>query len=67
MDIEGAEFEVLEHLLRTRKASLIDTMAIEWHTTKRAKGRARAILLRRQADIVIGLGRAGCKVVQWKM
>ena len=26
MDIEGAEFEVLEHLLRTRKASLIDTM-----------------------------------------
>ena len=36
MDIEGAEFQVLEHLLRTGRADLIDTLAIEWHTTKRS-------------------------------
>jgi len=34
MDIEGAEFDVLEHLIATQTISLIDTLTIEWHATK---------------------------------
>lgn len=67
MDIEGAEFEVLEHLLRTGSAPLIDTLAIEWHTSKRGQGGAKALLMKRQAKIASGLTRAGCKVIEWKM
>jgi hypothetical protein len=32
--VRRAEFEVLEHLLRTGHANLIDTLAVEWHTSK---------------------------------
>jgi FkbM family methyltransferase len=67
MDIEGAEFEVLEHLLRDGSAALVDTLAIEWHTSKRGQGGAKTALIRRQANIVSGFTRAGCKVVDWKL
>jgi len=36
MDIEGAEFVVLEHLCATGAIRLIDTLRIEWHATKLA-------------------------------
>jgi len=67
MDIEGAEFEVLEHLLRDGSAALVDTLSIEWHTSKRGQGGAKTALIRRQAKIVSGFTRAGCKVVDWKL
>ena len=57
----------LEHLLRDGSASLIDTLAIEWHTSKRGQGGAKTALIRRQAKIVSGFTRAGCKVVDWKL
>jgi len=34
MDIEGAEFDVLEHLIATGTAGMIDKLTIEWHATK---------------------------------
>ena len=65
MDIEGAEFEVLEHLLRTDRARLIDTLAIEWHTSKRGAGGARATLQSRRDAILRGLSRAGVRIIDW--
>ena len=66
MDIEGAEFEVLEHLLRTGRANLIDTLQIEWHTTKRGAGGARVTLNGRKEQIMHGLQQAGVRVSDWK-
>lgn len=34
MDVEGAEFDVLEHLLKTRKMNLIDVLLVEWHPSR---------------------------------
>ena len=65
MDIEGAEWEVLEHLLRVRKVGLVDVLAIEWHTSKRAAGGARLALERRRQSILQQLERANVKVVDW--
>ena len=67
MDIEGAEFEVLEHLLRSGRASLIDTIAVEWHTQKRGQGGARTALLKRQEEINARLRREGVKLVVWTL
>ena len=66
MDIEGAEFEVLEHMLRSSHAGLIDTLAVEWHTTKRGQGGALMSLRKRQDAILQGLRRAGVRLVEWK-
>lgn len=34
MDIEGAEFDVLEHLLRTKQIQCIDLLLVEWHVSR---------------------------------
>lgn len=34
MDIEGAEFDVLEHLIRTDKHQLLDVLLVEWHVSR---------------------------------
>ena len=34
MDIEGAEYEVINHLMQSGAIDLIDVMAIEWHAHK---------------------------------
>jgi FkbM family methyltransferase len=34
MDVEGAEFDVLEHLLQTKKMALIDVLLVEWHPSR---------------------------------
>jgi FkbM family methyltransferase len=34
MDIEGAEYPVLEHLLHTHTIEFIDVLAVEWHAHK---------------------------------
>mmetsp|Transcript_16941 Transcript_16941/g.36708 ORF Transcript_16941/g.36708 Transcript_16941/m.36708 type:complete len:253 (+) Transcript_16941:98-856(+) len=64
MDIEGAEFEVLEHLLDQGVAGLIDSIYIEWHTTKRGAGRGQ-MLLGRQKRISGGLKKAGVRLQNW--
>ena len=66
MDIEGAEFEVLEHLLQHDAAGLIDTLAVEWHTNKRGRARELARLLARQQRIQKGLQRAGVQFRAWR-
>ena len=67
MDIEGAEFEVLEHLLRSGRASLVDSISIEWHTSKRGQKNTRIQLQRRQQTIIAALQRAKVNVVEWKL
>ena len=34
MDIEGAEFDVLEKMISDKTASLVDTFLIEWHANR---------------------------------
>lgn len=34
MDIEGAEFDVLEHLARTGRFRLLDELLVEWHVSR---------------------------------
>jgi len=34
MDVEGAEFDVLEHLLRMKMINLIDVLLVEWHPSR---------------------------------
>lgn len=34
MDIEGAEFDVLEHLISTGRAGLLDLLLVEWHVSR---------------------------------
>lgn len=34
MDVEGAEFDVLEHLLNTRQMGLVDVLLVEWHASR---------------------------------
>ena len=57
---------MLEHLLRTGAAGLVDAIAVEWHTEKRGQGGARAQLLKRQAKIEAGLKQAGVRMQPWK-
>lgn len=59
------QFEVLEHVLRTGRANLIDTLAIEWHTSKRGVGGARLALQRRKESILRALGRANVRIIDW--
>ncbi|KAL3928909.1 MAG: hypothetical protein SGPRY_002192 [Prymnesium sp.] len=64
VDIEGAEFEVFEHLLTRGVAELIDIASIEWHTEKRGAGRGGS-MLRRQRSISNELQHAGVKLTTW--
>ena len=67
-DIEGAEFELLEHLLETGAAGLIDEASIEWHLDKRAqRGRERVHLKSRQRSIAERLAQAGVRLTEWKL
>lgn len=34
MDIEGAEYDVIEHLMKTKMIDMIDVLAVEWHSEK---------------------------------
>lgn len=34
MDIEGAEFDVLEHLLKSKRMGLLDVLLVEWHPSR---------------------------------
>ena len=69
MDIEGAEFEVLEHLLKRGAAQLVDTVSIEWHTQKRGAGgrggTGAANLRARQKRISAALEQLGVRVIVW--
>ena len=83
LDIEGAEFELLEHVLADGAAPILDTVVVEWHTVKRAgserllgkhagkKGNgAKEALQRmreRQQRIERDLKRVGVRFDEWKM
>ena len=67
MDIEGAEFEVLQHLVASGAAALVDSLACEWHTSKRGGKAGRLKALAWQARISKGLARAGVRLTDWKM
>lgn len=64
VDIEGAEFELFEHLINRGVAELIDVASIEWHTHKRESGR-RGAMLQRQLHITRELQRVGVQLTDW--
>ena len=51
--------------MRSGAASLMDTLAVEWHTTKRGQGGARAALQARQQKVMQQLERAGVRLTKW--
>ena len=62
-----AKFEVLEHLIRQGAAQLLDTIAIEWHTSKRAVDKRQRQQLGLRKELVSKqLREAGVKIVEWK-
>ena len=64
VDVEGAEFELLHHLVRTGAANLIDQLAVEWHAHKFPRDE-RAQLTARRIAIESQLAAAGVKTVDW--
>ena len=49
MDIEGAEFDVLEHLLRTGGVGMVNLLLVEWHVSRfsqRLHRRIRRLLIK---------------------
>ena len=34
MDVEGAEFDILEHLLKTKRMELLNVLLVEWHPSR---------------------------------
>ena len=66
MDIEGAEFEVVRHLVLTGAAQLIDEIAIEWHLAK--VGPKKASQRREEMNLLVrDLKAAGAKARDWQL
>ena len=66
MDIEGAEFEVVRHLVLTGAAQLIDEIAIEWHLAK--VGPKKASQRREEMNLLVrDLKAAGAKPRDWQL
>ena len=64
MDVEGAEFELLQHLVRSGAAGLVDQLAVEWHAHKFPRAERERLKARRVA-IESQLAAAGIKSVDW--
>ena len=65
LDIEGGEWELLEHLLRRGAAPLIDFLAVEWHLGQRALTAAeRGPLRERKARIELHLAQACVRLLR---
>lgn len=59
MDVEGAEFPLIEHLVETQTDRCIGRLLVEWHTEKMA---APAELKRRKRVLLSGLK---CPIEEW--
>ena len=51
VDIEGAEYDVLERLIEAKKSNLVDRLYVEWHDSKMSSDNAQ-----RQRDITAHFG-----------
>ena len=65
-DIEGAEFDLFEHLLRTGAAGIIDEASVEWHLSKRPMAEKQALRVR-QNSISKRLMACGVRLTTWKL
>lgn len=57
LDCEGAEYELLEHLIQTGAINAVERVVVEWH--KRSDGK-------RRRAIEEGLRAAGVRTEQWR-
>ena len=64
MDIEGAELDVLEHLLDSGSARLINTLYVEFHSQYQVSDR-KEILKAREIKVLKSLRDCGIKVRLW--
>lgn len=64
MDIEGAEFDVMEHVIKSGAVGLIDQIALEWHAHKYPMPEKEK-LNKRRAAIEANLTAAGVKMIDW--
>tara|TARA_B110001452_G_C15235819_1_gene427872 strand:+ start:1821 stop:2726 length:906 start_codon:yes stop_codon:yes gene_type:complete len=68
LDVEGAEYELLEHLVERGAMGLVDWLAVEWHLGQRAprKGSKREQLERRQERLEHQLKKMGVRRFVWE-
>jgi FkbM family methyltransferase len=66
LDIEGGEWELLDHLTRSGAAQLIDHLAVEWHLGQRARrlSKERTRLKAWQSQIEARLAQAGVRMLR---
>jgi hypothetical protein len=59
MDVEGAEFPLIEHLMETQTDRCIGLLLVEWHTEKMTNPAE----LKRRKDLLISTLR--CPIEEW--
>lgn len=61
INIEGAEFELLEHLLKTGEIKRIKKVFIEWHDTK-----VEPVMTEQKNDLIRRIKEAGVEYTNWR-
>lgn len=64
VDIEGAEYHLLEHLIVTGKLSVINSIAIEWHSNKFGLENEAQYLARKNI-IKLKIWESGIRYFEW--
>ena len=64
MDIEGAEYDLLQHLINANAASLIDVLYVEFHSVYRRRSERQSLEMM-EVQIIAGLEALGVKVRLW--
>lgn len=64
VDIEGAEYHLLEHLIKTGNLSLINSIAVEWHSNKFGLENEAQYLARKNI-IKVKIWESGIRYFEW--
>lgn len=67
MDIEGAEYDVIPHLIDTGALCLIDELAIEWHAGKGFVTNQSNWLHLEHSELPLQVAKCGSKMREWLM
>lgn len=66
LDVEGAEFVILNKLINSNQLSRVHTLYVEWHVTRANSRKKRMSLYKSKDKILTRLGSHGIKVVTLK-
>ena len=67
MDIEGAEYEVLQHLIDTGALCLIDELAVEWHVNKGFITNQASWRHFQHSDLPLAAAKCGVELREWSL